>query len=332
MSTDSDTDADFVNAEPHCIGSECAESEPRLPADLERMIFEAAAHDDPATALRLILVTQRARAWIEPLLYHTLLLCQSSWRLPLLLRTLPRAAHWVRALHIAPYIAPNAPCIARALSLCPHVEALEDRSYGRTPLALLVRMRLRRLCIGLDTVDGLHLYSDLDSAKFPLDLAFSVAAFARLTHLHLLDAPSRWGALPPFLARLPSLTYLALNNYKTHIRSANAPALRAILDACPRLRVLAVFVPLYWRPEDENESVRAVVGDARFVILPEGLGARWELWEGAAPTKCIEEGMNEVISYRACADEEWAPNSNPKTRRRNKQTNSKGGLNNKIRL
>jgi hypothetical protein len=38
-------------------------SEPRLPPDLERTVFELAAHRDPPTALRIILVAHRCRAW-----------------------------------------------------------------------------------------------------------------------------------------------------------------------------------------------------------------------------------------------------------------------------
>ncbi|KAJ6573963.1 hypothetical protein DFH09DRAFT_1456500 [Mycena vulgaris] len=297
--------------------------EPRLPPDLERLVFEYAAADDPPAMLQLILVAQRARAWIEPLLYRTLLLCQSSWHLPLLLHTLaahPYAAQWVRALHIAPYIVPNAPCIARAVARCTRTQTLVDRSYGRTPLRILAALPLTRMCVALDTIDGLP---DLASAP-----ARDFAPFARLTHLHLLDAPARWGsAVAPLARALPALTHLALQNYMPAIRGANLPALRAILEDCARLHVLVVFLPLCGAQERRAQvaGVRCVVDDPRLVVLSEKLEASCELWVGKGGTaeRCPEEAAGtEVVSYGACAADVWAPKA--KTRRGKKRTSKDG--------
>ncbi|KAJ7102477.1 hypothetical protein B0H15DRAFT_795937 [Mycena belliarum] len=274
--------------------------EPRLPPDLERTIFEVAARSDPPTALRIMLVAQRARAWTEPLLYRTLTLCQSSWRLPSLLRALdaqPWRCAWVRALHIAPYIAQNAPCIARVVARCANLEEFVDRSYGRTPAGVLPR-GLRRLCVALDTLDF-----PSPPPPFP---ALSFGPFPQLTHLHLLDSPTRWRALPLLLPSLPALTYLALHNYKSEIRAPNALLLGSMLSCCPRLRALVVFVPLHLGQEDNERETHRLVNDARFVILDEayGLFARWELWdgEGSAP-------VPEALSYRAGKwdTDAWAP-------------------------
>jgi hypothetical protein len=227
---------------------------------------------------------------IEPLLYRTLCLCQSSWNLPLLLRTIdarPRLLSHTTALHIPPSIIPNDPCIVRVLAQCPRTERLVDRSYGRTPFALLCALPLRRLCISLSTID------DLD---FTLDLG---DAFARLTHLHLLDAPPRWAHVP--FARLPALTHLALQNYKAEIRSASVPVLRGILDACPMLRVLVVFIPLC-RPADGNAlATKTLVDDSRLVILSATLDSRCDLWmrETSVP--------EQTHSYGTCEQQsDWA--------------------------
>ncbi|KAJ7464069.1 hypothetical protein FB451DRAFT_1492243 [Mycena latifolia] len=49
-----------------------AEGEPLLPEDLERLIFELTAFLYPELMPSLLLVTQRVKAWIEPLLYQVL--------------------------------------------------------------------------------------------------------------------------------------------------------------------------------------------------------------------------------------------------------------------
>ncbi|KAJ7123569.1 hypothetical protein C8R44DRAFT_875759 [Mycena epipterygia] len=44
----------------------------KLPPELERQIFEIAAHARPVAVLDLILVAWRVKAWVEPLLYRVI--------------------------------------------------------------------------------------------------------------------------------------------------------------------------------------------------------------------------------------------------------------------
>ncbi|KAJ7045070.1 hypothetical protein C8F04DRAFT_522885 [Mycena alexandri] len=48
-------------------------ADPVLPAELERVIFEFAAWQDPETVFTLVLVAKRVCIWIEPELYHIML-------------------------------------------------------------------------------------------------------------------------------------------------------------------------------------------------------------------------------------------------------------------
>ncbi|KAJ7480095.1 hypothetical protein B0H11DRAFT_1725478 [Mycena galericulata] len=243
--------------------------EPRLPLDLERTIFEMTARGDPSTALRIILVAHRCRSWIEPILYRSVVIRQSSWNLPLFLRTLEsKPAHFaklIKAIRIDPYIILNEPAVCRILSICTGIVHLVDLSYGCTPFSVLSPLRLERMCISLDVVDGLA-----ESAYF------RHPAFAHLTHLQVLDSSKKWSQIP--FADLPSLTHLALQNYITEIRSANVPILQAILTSCLRLEVLVVYIPLC-RPEVQNaQSTKLVVDDPRLVILSRTFNSIYDLW------------------------------------------------------
>ncbi|KAJ7139524.1 hypothetical protein C8R44DRAFT_867665 [Mycena epipterygia] len=270
-------------------------AEPRLPADLERTIFEVAAQGDARTVLQIILVAQRCRAWIEPMLYRSVVVCQSSWSLPLFLRTIEaRPAHyakWIKAIQIDPYITLNDPAVTRILSICTRVVELVDLSYGLTPFSVLAQLRLERMCMSLDVVDGLA-----EGAYF------KHAAFAHLTHLQVLDPPQRWPHIP--FAHLPSLTHLALQNYKIEIRPANVPILQRILSTCPLLEVLVVCIPLC-RPEDQNaQATKLLVDDLRLVILSQTLHSSHNLWsrpfaDTCAAVNCTEQ-ETDSIDFGAC--------------------------------
>ncbi|KAJ7748465.1 hypothetical protein DFH07DRAFT_1035599 [Mycena maculata] len=275
-------------------------AEPRLPPDLERTIFQLAAHEDPHTTLQIILVAQRCRAWIEPLLYRSVVVCQSSWSLPLFLRTLEaNPAHFakiIKTVQIDPYITLNKPSVTRILSICTGVVHLVDFSYGRTPFSVLSRLRLERMCIGLDVIDGLA------------EGYLKHAAFAHLTHLQVLDPPQRWPYIP--FADLPSLTHLALQNYKIEIRSPNVPILRGILANCKLLEVLVVCIPLC-RPEDyKTQATKLLVDDPRLVILSRTLNSSHDLWLRPFEECCTStaQEMGEIIDVGACqvgADSVW---------------------------
>ncbi|KAJ6627004.1 hypothetical protein B0H10DRAFT_2210863 [Mycena sp. CBHHK59/15] len=166
-------------------------TEPRLPQDLERAIFELAAHDDRRSMVQLILVAHRCRCWIEPTLYRSVVICQSSWSLSALLRTIEARpthyAQWVKSMQINPYFTSNDPAVARILSLCTNIVSLVDLSYGRTPFAVLCQLRLERMCISLDTIDGLAAAGARTSAT----------RRSRTSRISKFSTPRRAGAIFP---------------------------------------------------------------------------------------------------------------------------------------
>ncbi|KAJ6501477.1 hypothetical protein C8R47DRAFT_228189 [Mycena vitilis] len=285
--------------------------EPKLPRDLERAIFELAAGDH-RTMLQIILVAHRCRSWIEPILYRSLVVCQSSWSFPLLLRTIEsRPAHyarWIKTLQIDPYILPNDPAVTRILSICTAIVHLVDLSYGRTPFSVLSKLRLETMCLSIDSIDGLTEGAYL-----------SHPAFANLTHLHVLDPPQRWPDIP--FSNLPSLTHLALQNYRALIRPTNVPVLQKILSDCPLLEVLVVFI-LPCRPEDDSvHSTKVLVDDRRLELLPQTVHHSYNIWTctlecAEAADKAIADGPRERHP-----NSPWAPN--PKATRRRPKRKSK---------
>ncbi|KAF7367392.1 Zn(2)-C6 fungal-type domain-containing protein [Mycena sanguinolenta] len=270
--------------------------EPRLPPDLERKVFELAAHEDSRTAFRIILVAHRCRSWVEPILYRSVVVCQSSWSFPLFLRTLDvqptHYAQWIKEIQIDPYVLPNDPAVPRVLSICTSVVHLIDLSHGRTPFSVLSQLRLTRLCISLDIIDGLA-----EGAYF------SHPAFAQLTHLHVLDAPQRWLDIP--FSDLPALTHLALQNYKNQIRSTNVPVLKKILTECRNLQVLVVFI-MFSRPDDCNtQNTKLLVDDPRLTILPRTSARREDIWDFAKESTdntvmAIETRSNNIWATKVC--------------------------------
>ncbi|KAJ7762894.1 hypothetical protein B0H16DRAFT_1528085 [Mycena metata] len=49
--------------------------DPAFPPELERLVFEMAAHARPPTIPTFMRVARRVKIWVEPLLYRTLHLC-----------------------------------------------------------------------------------------------------------------------------------------------------------------------------------------------------------------------------------------------------------------
>jgi hypothetical protein len=139
------------------------------------------------------------------------------------------------------------------------------------------------MCISLDIINGLT-----EGAYF------RHPAFAHLTHLHILDPPYRWPNIP--FCDLPSLTHLALQNYKTDIRSSNIPVLKKILSDCPMLEVLVVIIPLCC-PEDQNtHNMKLLVDDPRLVILSRALNHRDDILGIPFEEKSTEHGPEKIIA------------------------------------
>ncbi|KAJ7239029.1 hypothetical protein B0H12DRAFT_85559 [Mycena haematopus] len=254
--------------------------EPRLPPDLERTIFELAAHKDTQTALRIILVAHRCRSWIEPILYRSVVVSQSSWSFPLFLRTLDARPHMLDGFEKFRSTPICCQTTLQSLVSCLHAPL----SSAHRPLVRadvvpgFVPAAVDKIVHNLDIIDGLA------------EVAyFHHPAFAQLTHLHVLDAPQRWPHVP--FSALPALTHLALQNYKNQIRPTNVPVLQKILTECQQLEVLVVFVPFCPADDQNTDNTKSLVDDPRLVILSRTLTDRHNIWDFAKANRCADELM-----------------------------------------
>ncbi|KAJ7628226.1 hypothetical protein DFH06DRAFT_1226555 [Mycena polygramma] len=238
-----------------------------LPPELEQLIFEIAALSRPVTIPRLMLVAQRVRAWVEPLLYRVICVSDTPpiegfprFTMDILENALKQKpasffAGAVRRVFVGftgdlfnPGFFPQ---IRSFLGACTGITSLYMADLYLPPYRMLeyvAPMPLRRLAVK-------------PTALFDDSFYFKDPAFRRLTHLHLIwnlrffagGDPEQWKKL----ASLPHLTHFAFESSNT--RALIYPA----LQACPRLECCillrppgADMDPAVWLPES---------GDVRFV-------------------------------------------------------------------
>ncbi|KAJ6543054.1 hypothetical protein B0H19DRAFT_1172669 [Mycena capillaripes] len=238
-------------------------SEPRLPPELECIIFEIAALSHPAAIPKLMLIAGRVKHWVEPLLYSVvflpfdrrkrsdrrvygfpnvpvdILLTAIENKPPVLLESA------VRHLFLdttSSDLLPSA--VNTILAACHHVTNLFVRPEPPTDLSMLGRLLcLQRLAIDI-------------SEYFPGTI--DLAVFRDITHLDILDSRPRihdiWTALTP----LPRLTHISFNTL----------SFQTISPSMMRANTQLHCIVLLWRLEDSTMmSLRPHSEDARFVCI-----------------------------------------------------------------
>ncbi|KAJ7182354.1 hypothetical protein C8R43DRAFT_966977 [Mycena crocata] len=238
--------------------------DPRLPTELEKEIFELVAENCFPGIPGLLLVAQRVKVWIEPMLYRTLIVAASELHGDIVdkprriispekflevLNSRPASFlhHHVRHLFLCQFAIDEA---EKILTKCGGVQDIVfSGSTHPTFLPLLSAIAPRRLDMRL---------KDLFR---PVAIDLSNMLFSRLTHLCVdsydIDADN-W---QPWvgLATLPCLTHLAFF-------SVDSPEfLTNTLTRCPRLSML---VALWLKTSDVDEGLtEALVHDKRFLQL-----------------------------------------------------------------
>jgi len=286
----------------------------RLPAELERTIFEISALSRPAMVPKLMLVAWRVKEWVEPLLYRVIFLSDMHLldRFPrftkdVLLRaieTKPAAFfHDVRCLFL------GEPALSlrdrghrhererTILTACRGLTDLAATSELATHADTLARMRLQHLTLHLD---GLFVP--------PKRVEFSHPIFAHLTHLEVLGYESRrtqgeWAGL----ALLPCLTHFAFNDVEACYE------LRPVLQACEQLRCVVLHGGgTVDDEEDEHIRKSGMAEDPRFVLVHQqnfftdwqrgaaGLDTFWDVAENFIAVK--REGIVGALAYVAWND------------------------------
>ncbi|KAJ7150511.1 hypothetical protein C8R43DRAFT_1006007 [Mycena crocata] len=237
-----------------------------LPFELERVIFELAAWQYPETVLTLILVARRVCIWIEPLLYHVLVVNRKDgWLIRIIQSKSPEfLCQHVHHLALSNGITRSE--LTLMLSMCTNLEDLALWT-GDTYPELLSEMQhlthLRRLSINLFDLFGGHTRFKLPSIE--------ELPFGNLTHLDIFsNVPEEiW----PVFGTLASLTHLSFSDY--YIPELLAKA----LDSCALLQVLIVV----WTQDTDFVPETPEITDPRFCMVScPNFEADWELgaWGG----------------------------------------------------
>ncbi|KAF8190657.1 hypothetical protein K438DRAFT_1763109 [Mycena galopus ATCC 62051] len=236
-----------------------------LPPELERKIFETAAHARPLCIPDIMLVAWRVKEWVEPLLYRTLIFGPFYDQCTLDGHPVANAIAFVSVIHSGSkpasffadavrhlYMATYTPLSAVILAVCSGVEDLwiGGTDYSGKMLRAIVRLPLKRLCCDI---------TDLFSREDPLD--FAHPSFPNLTHLELTPfSHSVPREILSGLALIPCLTHLAFD----HLDHMNLSPL-TLLRTCMSLRVLISLLPRTGNVDDHE--TKQLAEDPRYVCM-----------------------------------------------------------------
>ncbi|KAK7033753.1 hypothetical protein R3P38DRAFT_2914801, partial [Favolaschia claudopus] len=256
---------------------------PKLPPELERMVFEMAARTYPAGILPLMLVAWRVKYWVEPFLYRVIHLSPHPGRqhygfplMPLesLLKIVlnqedPKSRSFCEAVEYVfleeILIDPISPILDAILRACPKITDFFTRRPIGSNLEALASLRcLRRLAI-----DTYNLFSNSSPITpiAPAAANFAHPLFRNLTHLELTDLPARHGSgslhRSAFYAQLiliPELTHISFNS------AALAIGIHPTLAKIKTLRCIVILgLPL--RPHESELNSSSLIPDDRFVYI-----------------------------------------------------------------
>ncbi|KAJ7022211.1 hypothetical protein C8F04DRAFT_1138604 [Mycena alexandri] len=238
--------------------------QPRLPAELEREIFETAASMYSHSIPRLLRVARRVLTWIEPLLFRVVRVQkQHRHLLDALLKKSPEfCCDAVR--HLALLDPPAEYSMDEAIHLLQCCKRVTNLSFGGsftpdpTLIPAVLGMRLRHLSVHLK-----HLTSDL---THPI--------FSSVTHLAIFDLEGNDQAtLCAQIHTLPNLTHLS---FFVHLPPANTVI--AVLARCQGLEVFLVLSPNV--DFARTVSPAFYLHDIRFVVGT--YVDYWDDWEAGA--------------------------------------------------
>ncbi|KAJ7158156.1 hypothetical protein C8R46DRAFT_410651 [Mycena filopes] len=190
---------------------------PRLPPDLERLIFEDAALSHLISMPTLMLVAWRVRSWVEPLLYRLLCVTTHNGRrgfpiipVEVLLQALDSRSPLMASVecvffHRIPSRYSPSATLNALLAACPRITNLSSLvGFGASLKAVESLQNLRRLAINVREL------------FYPGSVDFAHPLFRNITHLELFDvlgeegaqaASSEYGAM----VNIPNLSHIAFN-------------------------------------------------------------------------------------------------------------------------
>ncbi|KAJ7229833.1 hypothetical protein GGX14DRAFT_507853 [Mycena pura] len=265
-------------------------SEPFLPIELEREIFEISAIRHPKIAPVLLRVARRVLIWIEPLLYRVMRVNKFCRRAAAFLEATKKKppsffADSVRALCFDNWCDWSVDEARNVLKLCKGVTnfAANARFYTPAMLPVLATMRIQRLVVCL---------ADLFGSFEAID--FTHPLFSKITHLTIGDCFSSvkehiYAKLPT----LPALTHLCL--YSVASPTTCTPEL--LLTDCVRLELLVVLWGRSYIDSATGMAANTPVRDVRLVVSV--YSDYWADWNaGAAGLPDLWTRAENVVARR----------------------------------
>ncbi|KAJ7079911.1 hypothetical protein C8R44DRAFT_895590 [Mycena epipterygia] len=237
------------------------EQSPTLPRELERQIFETTASIHPRSMPALILVAQRVKIWIGPLLYRVLhigrrpLDSEQIWvsghsiAVRRLMEARPPAFFHDHVRHLCLDLHATVFLDDSVLVACDATVNVHLAGGNSQLLPQLAKLPLRRLSVDLKYL-------------FPRSPDFRHALFATITHLSLHSPNLDWPQLAG-LVHLPCLTHLSLDEpspeyfYQNALRAFKSLAVLAV--SWSQLRLVEALV--------SRGTYTAIATDPRFVVL-----------------------------------------------------------------
>ncbi|KAJ7759701.1 hypothetical protein B0H14DRAFT_2974459 [Mycena olivaceomarginata] len=213
-----------------------SDPERRLPAELERKIFELAAHARSKSIPTLLLVARRVKTWLEPILYSVVVfsnpihghVCFEPVQFSSIIQSQEISQH-VRHLFASHEF--GRPHLDLVLASCSAVQNLAIPGLQPDHLPFLSTMPLRRLSTAITNA-------------FPANALMDFPDYASW---------EEWKGL----ALIPNLTHLAF------LMQKSLAIFQGALDTCPALQVL---VYLYSRVY-EAIDLQKLAQDMRFVCM-----------------------------------------------------------------
>ncbi|KAJ7051693.1 hypothetical protein C8F01DRAFT_1338787 [Mycena amicta] len=251
-----------------------ANSPPKLPPELECAIFQLTASAYPTIIPTLLLVAWRVHAWVEPLLYRTIMFKTVT------LESVPSVLAYplddfkrmvVTERNPSPFLSVHncMICVLPAdealavLAAMPAIQNLFMSVSGK------LHTKEQPLPAQFKNLPLRHLYGDLEEfvALKNLD-PLDHRCFTNLTHLELFMVPSAWGDdITPwtaesrtswgFITRLPCLTHIAFDIARSET------VLEFLLANCRLLQCLVLLC----KKVSTNDYTPAITADPRFVVM-----------------------------------------------------------------
>ncbi|KAJ6553054.1 hypothetical protein B0H19DRAFT_885498, partial [Mycena capillaripes] len=188
---------------------------PALPVDLERVIFEMAAHIYPLSMPQLVLVAWRVKIWI-PLLYRTIVLIPRRKPRPALnghpilpvdtfIDMITRKSTSFMRDTVRHVLIPRMP-VEDAFAILSACTIIDNLSLGNTIVKLHSISFIQHLTLK-------RLYCNLNTLFRGRQIDFTHRLFSRITHLGLYDYPAVPDpAIWRHVALVPHLTHLSFNH------------------------------------------------------------------------------------------------------------------------